>query len=165
MACNAGGTPTRSCSPRQAAPQGQDGRYWITLSAGSTSLYQTGLTPDLYMVINEAGVEALPQEQPLDTLVVAVIVPTTLGGDDRFQVRTLKVQDTRSGATLATWTLPPDADADGVPDSADRCAGTRWGCRVDNAGCAADIDRDGVCDTLDPVTPERRTYFPRMEAP
>lgn len=52
---------------------------------------------------------------------------------------------------------PADADGDGVPDTADRCANTPAGTRVDAAGCPVpqDADRDGVTDDADrcPGTP------------
>ncbi|MBA2626651.1 MAG: thrombospondin type 3 repeat-containing protein, partial [Gemmatimonadales bacterium] len=50
-----------------------------------------------------------------------------------------------------------DDDADGVPNSADRCAGTPAGSSVDASGCPrrADSDNDGVIDINDtcPNTP------------
>ena len=42
-----------------------------------------------------------------------------------------------------------DSDADGVPDSIDRCPGTAAGMLVDQYGCMLDSDADGVPDTLD----------------
>lgn len=49
--------------------------------------------------------------------------------------------------------VPTDSDADGVPDTADRCPGTPPGGAVDPAGCAviitADADKDGVLDDTD----------------
>ena len=49
-----------------------------------------------------------------------------------------------------------DADGDGVPDKADKCPGTPFGCLVDAVGCQTDADGDGVCDGVDrcPNTPE-----------
>lgn len=46
---------------------------------------------------------------------------------------------------------PADSDGDGVPDTADRCANTPAGTRVDAAGCPVpqDSDRDGVPDDAD----------------
>ncbi len=44
---------------------------------------------------------------------------------------------------------PPDADADGVADSADSCADTTRGAKVDATGCEADADADGVVDSID----------------
>ena len=48
--------------------------------------------------------------------------------------------------------LPPaDSDRDGVPDTADACANTPAGTRVDARGCAVpvDSDGDGVMDNVD----------------
>jgi len=42
-----------------------------------------------------------------------------------------------------------DSDGDGVPDLADRCAGTPKGLIVDDNGCPADDDRDGIPDYRD----------------
>lgn len=42
-----------------------------------------------------------------------------------------------------------DSDADGVPDSKDRCANTVSGGKVDVNGCEIDTDKDGVVDRLD----------------
>lgn len=49
-----------------------------------------------------------------------------------------------------------DTDADGVADSADMCANTPTGVRVNSQGCPFDRDADGVYDYLDecPMTPE-----------
>lgn len=44
---------------------------------------------------------------------------------------------------------PPDADADGVPDKKDTCAGTPVGAVVDAKGCPVDSDGDGVPDGID----------------
>ena len=48
-----------------------------------------------------------------------------------------------------------DADGDGVPDSRDRCPGTRAGADVGSEGCPYDSDGDGVRDAMDncPGTP------------
>jgi outer membrane protein OmpA-like peptidoglycan-associated protein len=43
----------------------------------------------------------------------------------------------------------PDADADGVSDKKDNCAGTPKGVLVDEHGCPLDRDNDGVADYLD----------------
>lgn len=50
---------------------------------------------------------------------------------------------------------PVDSDGDGVLDSADACANTPAGTRVDSRGCELDSDRDGVVDSKDqcPETP------------
>lgn len=50
---------------------------------------------------------------------------------------------------------PPDADADGVADSTDRCADTARGAKVDATGCEEDSDADGVVDSIDkcPASP------------
>ena len=50
---------------------------------------------------------------------------------------------------------PPDADNDGVIDSADQCANTPAGAKVDRTGCQLDGDKDGVVDARDacPNTP------------
>lgn len=42
-----------------------------------------------------------------------------------------------------------DGDADGIPDSRDRCLNTPRGAVVDNHGCPVDSDGDGVADGLD----------------
>ena len=64
---------------------------------------------------------------------------------------------------MPTGLTPPtlaDADADGVPDSADLCADTAAGEEVDSTGCSAeqlvDDDGDGVPDAIDDCegTPE-----------
>lgn len=44
---------------------------------------------------------------------------------------------------------PTDSDADGVPDSIDRCPVTAANQIVDQYGCVLDGDRDGVADELD----------------
>jgi OOP family OmpA-OmpF porin len=52
----------------------------------------------------------------------------------------------------ATPEVPPalaDSDGDGVPDTQDRCPGTRPGTRVDGYGCELDADGDGVLDKSD----------------
>jgi OOP family OmpA-OmpF porin len=48
-----------------------------------------------------------------------------------------------------------DPDADGVPDTRDRCPGTPRGARVDAVGCSHDVDGDLVPDGVDacPDTP------------
>ena len=50
---------------------------------------------------------------------------------------------------------PVDTDGDGVLDSADACATTPAGTKVDSRGCELDSDRDGVVDSKDqcPETP------------
>lgn len=50
---------------------------------------------------------------------------------------------------VAAPRIDGDADGDGVPDSRDRCPGTRQGCSVDEFGCPIDSDGDGVCDGID----------------
>ncbi|MCZ6600843.1 MAG: thrombospondin type 3 repeat-containing protein [Acidobacteria bacterium] len=54
---------------------------------------------------------------------------------------------------------PPDADGDGVKDSADRCPGTPRGAVVDAKGCPDDTDNDGVFNGIDqcPDTPQGAT--------
>jgi OmpA-OmpF porin, OOP family len=51
--------------------------------------------------------------------------------------------------------VAPDADGDGVPDSADKCPNTPVGVKVDATGCPLDSDGDGVPDLRDkcPNTP------------
>lgn len=51
---------------------------------------------------------------------------------------------------------PVDTDADGVPDSADKCGSTPAGVQVDANGCPLDDDGDGVPNYLDkcPTTAE-----------
>jgi OmpA-OmpF porin, OOP family len=51
--------------------------------------------------------------------------------------------------------VAPDADGDGVPDSADKCPNTPVGVKVDATGCPLDSDGDGVPDYKDqcPGTP------------
>jgi len=44
---------------------------------------------------------------------------------------------------------PVDTDADGVPDSIDRCPATPMGAEVDQYGCELDTDGDGIVDRLD----------------
>ncbi len=44
---------------------------------------------------------------------------------------------------------PPDADGDGVTDTADACPTTASGVAVDAKGCDLDSDGDGVADTMD----------------
>ncbi len=44
---------------------------------------------------------------------------------------------------------PPDSDADGVIDTADRCPDTPAGVQVDAAGCPVDADADGVAGEAD----------------
>jgi len=59
-------------------------------------------------------------------------------------------------ASSATATRGPvDTDGDGVLDSADACANTPAGTKVDSRGCELDSDRDGVVDSKDqcPETP------------
>jgi hypothetical protein len=145
----------------KAVPDGVSGRYRVQLTAGGTVLYETALTPDFYTVIEGAGKAAWQEGGPLDRVEISLVVPTTLGGDDRFEDRTLTVEDLATGHVLAAWTLGPDADADGVPDTDDHCPGTRFGCRVNALGCAPDIDRDGFCDALDPVIDTRYIFLPR----
>lgn len=63
----------------------------------------------------------------------------------------------RQEAPVVAQTPPPapkpiDTDADGVPDSADRCSGTSAGATVDSDGCASnqlDADGDSVGDSAD----------------
>lgn len=50
---------------------------------------------------------------------------------------------------VSTVSVPVDADADGVPDSLDKCPGTPAGVVVDSSGCPVDTDKDGVPDYLD----------------
>lgn len=58
-------------------------------------------------------------------------------------------------AALTPQAAAPDADRDGVPDSADKCPNTPVGVKVDAAGCPLDSDGDGVPDLRDkcPNTP------------
>ena len=44
---------------------------------------------------------------------------------------------------------PADNDGDGVPDYLDKCPGTPTGSKVDENGCVADSDSDGVPDDID----------------
>jgi len=44
---------------------------------------------------------------------------------------------------------PADTDKDGVPDTADQCANTVAGAKVDANGCELDTDKDGVADSAD----------------
>lgn len=82
------------------------------------------------------------------------------------RVNRLVAQDALNGADIANvqvllgWAMPlggppPDEDADGVTDKADRCPGTPRGAVVDANGCPSDADGDGVFDGLDrcPNTP------------
>lgn len=54
-----------------------------------------------------------------------------------------------AAAPVAAPVVIGDADADGVPDSMDQCAGTAAGTQVDAKGCALDSDADGVADSQD----------------
>jgi len=56
---------------------------------------------------------------------------------------------------VAVEPAPVDSDADGVPDSIDRCPATPANTLVDEYGCELDSDGDGVVDRLDecPDTP------------
>lgn len=50
---------------------------------------------------------------------------------------------------VAVAAAPVDSDADGVPDTIDRCPGTPPNALVDEFGCTLDSDGDGVSDDLD----------------
>ena len=86
-------------------------------------------------------------------------VPPPLGPAPHFRV------DTVPHPPLA----PPDADHDGVVDSADACPGTPAGEKVDAKGCPLpkDADGDGIVDSLDrcphsaPGAPVDATGCPR----
>src|SRR5690606_37780094 len=52
-------------------------------------------------------------------------------------------------APVAPAAVVGDADGDGVPDSADQCAGTAAGVQVDAKGWELDSDGDGVVDSQD----------------
>jgi outer membrane protein OmpA-like peptidoglycan-associated protein len=68
-----------------------------------------------------------------------------------------------AGLTFALGAKARDTDADGVPDSRDKCVDTPLGARVDKAGCPLDGDGDGVFDGLDqcPDTPRGCTIDAR----
>lgn len=50
---------------------------------------------------------------------------------------TVKDGDKTLDTSKVTVTKPADGDGDGVPDAADKCAGTPKGAKVDNDGCSA----------------------------
>jgi hypothetical protein len=118
----------------------------IQLKAGDSILYQTAFTPSFYLEI--AGTEADGEIQRVlqDETIVNIIVPTTLGGDDRYQERTLIVEDLANGVTLADMTIDPDHDMDGVPEAKDLCPNTPPGSTVDEWGCVLDVD-EGRADS------------------
>ncbi len=51
--------------------------------------------------------------------------------------------------TATVPAVPADSDRDGVPDTADKCADTPSGVKVDATGCPVDSDHDGVADYMD----------------
>ena len=53
------------------------------------------------------------------------------------------------GAVVDDLGCPADADADGVFDGLDLCDATPAGALVDGKGCPMDADSDGVYDGLD----------------
>jgi len=60
----------------------------------------------------------------------------------------------RCSKTPAGWPVdetgcPADSDKDGVPDGIDTCASTLAGAKVDERGCSSDSDGDQVLDGLD----------------
>ena len=57
--------------------------------------------------------------------------------------------ETPRGATVDAKGCPSDADGDAVLDGLDQCADTPKGCVVDAKGCPLDADGDGVCDGVD----------------
>ena len=57
--------------------------------------------------------------------------------------------DTPHGCLVDADGCPIDSDHDGVCDGNDRCPNTLAGCQVDEHGCPLDSDHDGVCDGLD----------------
>ncbi|SKA67347.1 OmpA-OmpF porin, OOP family, partial [Thiothrix eikelboomii] len=56
---------------------------------------------------------------------------------------------TAEGIKVDATGCEPDADKDGVVDSADKCAATAEGIKVDATGCELDTDKDGVVDSAD----------------
>jgi len=60
-----------------------------------------------------------------------------------------KCPGTPTGATVDATGCPKDSDGDGVWDGLDKCAGTPKGATVDANGCPKDSDGDGVWDGLD----------------
>jgi len=80
--------------------------------------------------------------------------------DRELQDNGLNGADIANVQFLLGWAIPmggppPDEDADGVTDRADKCPGTPLGAVVDANGCPSDADGDGVFDGLDrcPNTP------------
>ena len=57
--------------------------------------------------------------------------------------------ETPKGATVDKKGCPSDSDGDAVLDGLDQCADTPKGCVVDAKGCPLDADGDGVCDGVD----------------
>ncbi|EWH12160.1 HAD family hydrolase [Catenovulum agarivorans DS-2] len=79
----------------------------------------------------------------------------------KYQFGQASSKSTKSAAKTTAPKAPVkpvvvDTDADGVADSADLCANTPTGVRVNSQGCPFDRDADGVYDYLDecPMTPE-----------
>jgi len=60
-----------------------------------------------------------------------------------------KCPGTPRGAIVDKHGCPIDSDGDGVPDGIDRCPRTPRGAVVDSLGCPKDSDDDGVPDGLD----------------
>ena len=71
--------------------------------------------------------------------------------DDRLTSLGLQIAFGRNKPVPVVPAVEPDNDADGVPDSRDRCPGTAPGVSVDVNGCRqrADSDGDGVIDDQD----------------
>ena len=60
-----------------------------------------------------------------------------------------KCADTPEGAKVDESGCELDSDGDGVTDSADKCPETPAGAEVDSSGCQPDADGDGVADSAD----------------
>jgi len=60
-----------------------------------------------------------------------------------------KCADTPSGVKVDAKGCPVDSDKDGVTDDKDQCANTPKGVKVNADGCPADSDNDGVTDDKD----------------
>ncbi len=74
----------------------------------------------------------------------SIIAPSPSGTPHVF------AQNTETPAKAKKGKKQKDADADGIPDIADRCPNTSKGTTVDQFGCEIfDIDADGVVDSLD----------------
>jgi hypothetical protein len=118
----------------KVADEGTDGSELILLSAAGSS-DSAGVI--MTYAWSEDGVEIATGVNPVVSLAPGIhtIVLTVTDNDGSMATDTLVV--------TVTSLPPPDADGDGVPDSADNCVNTP------NAG-QADSDGDGLGDACDP---------------